>query len=159
MKNFHPRRNEQSQTTSLAALHFFFFFELRTFAMALPVQLPHPLRPAAARPQIPRALSSPAPRGAIGGIPGRRTTLAPQARRRRQCGTMIATAAAALSPSDPDAPPPYELDDYTAEANAEYWETRPVSVLKRGLVIGALRARERESWSPFFSRLEMQRRC
>ena len=72
---------------------------------------------------------------------------------------MIATAAAALSPSDPDAPPPYELDDYTAEANAEYWETRPVSVLKRGLVIGALRARERESWSPVFSRLEMQRRC
>ena len=142
-------------TTSLSVFHFFFFFlfSQRTFAMALPVQLPRPLRPAAALPQRARALSSPAPGRAIAGGAGRRTKtlLAPlQVRRRRQCSKMIASA---LSPSDPDAPPPYELDDYTAEANAAYWETRPVAVLKRGLVIGTReRERELESLSRFENR-------
>ena len=63
-------------------------------------------------------------------------------------------ASAALSSEDRDAPPPYELEGYTAEANAEYWERRPVAVLKRGLVIGKNRRRRRRrrrrrerSWS------------
>jgi hypothetical protein len=51
---------------------------------------------------------------------------------------MIVAAAALSTTNDPDAPPPYELDFYTAEANAAYWETRPVAVLKRGLVIGEI---------------------
>ena len=141
---------------SIPPLHFFLlFFEL--FREMVPVQLPRPLRAAAAaavRPRQVRALSSPAPRRAIGGGAGRATPAAPEVGRRRQQCPPIVKAAAALSPSDPDAPPPYELEDYTPEANAEYWETRPVSVLKRGLVIGTQSARERS----LFCRFEKQGR-
>lgn len=105
------------------------------FAMALPVQLPLPLLPGAARPSQARPLSSPALRRAIGNG-AKRALAVPQSRQQRQCSNMIVVAAAATLSNDPDAPPPYELDDYTAEANAAYWETRPVAVLKRGLIIG-----------------------
>ena len=100
---------------SIPPLHFFpLFFEL--FREMVPVQLPRPLRAAAAaavRPRQVRALSSPAPRRAIGGGAGRATPAAPEVGRRRRQSGMIVKAAAALSPSDPDAPPPYELEDYT----------------------------------------------
>jgi hypothetical protein len=127
MGNF-PRRS--------LVLHF--FFSLHNSPMALPVQLPRPLRPAsAARPHL--ALASLPPlahrRAPIGNAAGRSAAPALQTRRRRRRKT-IASVAALPDADDPDAPPPYELDDYTPEANAEYWERRPVSVLKRGLVIG-----------------------